>query len=120
MNIILFRRKVGTLLWQCKLRLLYVAAYVWRHLLLRTTFIAITGSVGKTTTKECVAAVLAVRYPTAKTLYNQNDYYGAPRSLLRVHRNRFAATVRECARQRPMLRATERSEDTLWRSNFLH
>ena len=52
MNIILFRRKVGTLLWQCKLRLLYVAAYVWRHLLLRTTFIAITDSVGKTTTPD--------------------------------------------------------------------
>ncbi len=91
MNIILFRRKVGTLLWQCKLRLLYVAAYVWRRLLLRTTFIAITGSVGKTTTKECVAAVLAARYPTAKTLYNQNDYYGAARSLLRVRPwHRFA------------------------------
>ena len=81
MNAIPLRRKVGRLLWQCKLRLLYVAAYVWRRLLLRTTFIAITGSVGKTTTKECVAAVLAVRFPTAKTPYNQNDYYGAPRSL---------------------------------------
>jgi UDP-N-acetylmuramoyl-tripeptide--D-alanyl-D-alanine ligase len=108
MNIILFRRKVGTLLWQCKLRLLYVAAYVWRHLLLRTTFIAITGSVGKTTTKECVAAVLAVRYPTAKTLYNQNDYYGAPRSLLRVRPWHRFAVIETGADQPGMMRRAAR------------
>ncbi|HAX44126.1 MAG TPA: hypothetical protein DCY80_16385, partial [Solibacterales bacterium] len=38
------------------LRLL--AAALWRRLLFRTTVVAITGSVGKTTAKEMIAAVL--------------------------------------------------------------
>ena len=108
MNTILLRRKVRTLLWQCKLQSLYVAAYVWRRLLLRTTFIVITGSVGKTTTKECVAAVLAARYPTAKTLYNQNDYYGAPRSFLRVRPWHRFAVIETGADQPGMMRRTAR------------
>ena len=40
-------------------------AFVWRRLLFRTTFVAITGSLGKTTAKQCVAACLAARYRTA-------------------------------------------------------
>ena len=60
-------------------------------MLTRTTFIAITGSVGKTTCKECLATILEQSCPTAKTLRNQNDYSGVPRSLLRVRpRHRFA------------------------------
>ncbi len=70
---------------------MYVAAYVWRRLLFRTTFIAITGSMGKTTAKECLAAALGSRYPTGKSVANQNDYSGVPRSLLRVRPwHRFA------------------------------
>jgi UDP-N-acetylmuramoyl-tripeptide--D-alanyl-D-alanine ligase len=70
---------------------MYLAAYLWRRLLFRTTFIAITGSVGKTTAKECLAAALASRFPTAKSLANQNDYSGVPRSVLRVRPwHRFA------------------------------
>jgi UDP-N-acetylmuramoyl-tripeptide--D-alanyl-D-alanine ligase len=64
---------------------------VWRRLLWRTTFIAVTGSVGKTTTKECLAAVFSASSPTAKSLYNQNDHYGVPRTILRVRPwHRFA------------------------------
>lgn len=40
-------------------------AFVWRRLLFRTVFVAITGSVGKTTAKECAAACLAARFRTA-------------------------------------------------------
>ena len=40
-------------------------AFVWRRLLFRTTFVAITGSLGKTTARECVAACLASRFPTS-------------------------------------------------------
>ena len=70
---------------------LYVLAYVWRRLLWRTTFIAITGSVGKTTTKECLFAILRAHSRTAKTLNNQNDYAGVPASILRVRPwHRFA------------------------------
>lgn len=45
-------------------RPLCALAFVWRRLLVRTTFVAITGSLGKTTAKDCVAACLAVRFPT--------------------------------------------------------
>jgi UDP-N-acetylmuramoyl-tripeptide--D-alanyl-D-alanine ligase len=82
--------KKTRLRWRYK-QFLYVLAYVWRRLLLRTTFIAITGSVGKTTTKELIAAIFSAHFSTAKTLYNQNDFYGVPRTILRVRPwHRFA------------------------------
>lgn len=77
--------------WHCRVALMFVCAYVWRRLLFRTTFIAITGSVGKTTCKECLADALSRAFPTARTFRNQNDYSGVPRSLLRVRPwHRFA------------------------------
>ena len=77
--------------WSCRLGLLYALAYLWRRLLFRTTFIAITGSVGKTTAKECLAAILSTRFSTASTLNNQNDRHGVPRTMLRVRPwHRFA------------------------------
>lgn len=83
--------KKNVFMWWCHLNLLYLLAYLWRLLLFRTTFIAITGSVGKTTTKECIAAIFSVHFRTAKTLYNQNDNYGVPRTILRVRPwHRFA------------------------------
>ena len=70
---------------------LYPMAFVWRTLLVRTTFIAITGSVGKTTAKECLAAILSARVPTGKTSLNQDDRYGVPRTILRIRPwHRFA------------------------------
>jgi len=92
------RRKAWKRWWH--FQLLYMLAYVWRRLLFRTTFIAITGSVGKTTCKECVAAILAAHQPTAKTLNNQNEFHGVPRTILRVRpRHRYA--VVEVATDRP-------------------
>ncbi len=44
----------------------------------------ITGSVGKTTTKELLAAMLARRYRVAKTPGNLNSLYGFPLSLLNI------------------------------------
>jgi len=82
---------MGVLLWSYRLWLLYALAYLWRRLLFRTTFIAITGSVGKTTAKECMAAILSTQFSTASTLNNQNDRYGVPRTMLRVRPwHRFA------------------------------
>lgn len=64
--------------------LAFAAAWIWRRLLVRTTFVAITGSVGKTTTRRLLAHVLASRDPTLQSAHNQNDAYGVPRSVLRV------------------------------------
>jgi UDP-N-acetylmuramoyl-tripeptide--D-alanyl-D-alanine ligase len=46
--------------------------------------IGITGSAGKTTTKDAIAAMLAVRYQAGKTTGNFNNHVGVPLSLLRV------------------------------------
>lgn len=46
--------------------------------------IGITGSIGKTTTKETVAAVLSERYNTLKSEGNLNNEIGLPLTLLRL------------------------------------
>lgn len=47
-------------------------------------FIAITGSNGKTTTKELVAAVLSRKYTTYYTAGNLNNHIGVPLTLLKI------------------------------------
>jgi len=56
----------------------------WAGHILRTygpEVIAVTGSVGKTSTKEAIAAVLGSRSPTFRSAGNQNDLFGLPLSL---------------------------------------
>ena len=48
------------------------------------TFIAITGTNGKTTTKELVAAVLSAKYRVHATQGNYNNEIGVPLTLLQV------------------------------------
>jgi UDP-N-acetylmuramoyl-tripeptide--D-alanyl-D-alanine ligase len=63
----------------------------------RSTFsgplVAITGSNGKTTTKEMCAAILAVRAPCLKTEGNLNNQYGLPLTLLRRDEAQRSAVV---------------------------
>ncbi len=47
-------------------------------------FIGVTGSVGKTTTKDMLAAVLGVRYKVLKTEGNFNNDIGLPLTILRL------------------------------------
>ncbi|MBR6808542.1 MAG: UDP-N-acetylmuramoyl-tripeptide--D-alanyl-D-alanine ligase [Clostridia bacterium] len=54
----------------------------WYRDLSRATFVAITGSVGKTTTKEFVASVAGVKFKTHKTQGNYNNELGLPLTLL--------------------------------------
>ena len=54
--------------------------------------IGITGSVGKTTTKELIAALLGLQGPVLKTEANYNNEIGVPKTLLGLDRtHRFAA-----------------------------
>ena len=50
----------------------------------RAKVIGITGSVGKTTTKEIVASVLGVKYRTLKNEANYNNEIGLPLTLLKL------------------------------------
>ena len=48
------------------------------------TVVGITGSVGKTSTKECIAAVLAEKYKVLKTEGNFNNEVGLPLTILKI------------------------------------
>src|SRR5262249_32633171 len=50
----------------------------------RGALYGVTGSVGKTTTKDLVAAVLGTLGPTLKTEGNLNNHWGVPLTLLRL------------------------------------
>ena len=56
-------------------------------------FIAITGSNGKTTTKELVHTVLSSRYKTYTTEGNLNNHIGVPLTLLRIKKDAEMAVI---------------------------
>jgi len=66
-----------------------------RHLRRRAALplVAVTGSVGKTTTKDMAARLLATRGPVLKTEGNLNNQYGLPLTLLRLRPEHTAAVV---------------------------
>lgn len=70
---------------QDTLTALHKLATNYRRQLPRTTrVIAVTGSCGKTTTKELIAAVLGERFQLVKTTDNHNNQIGLPLELLRL------------------------------------
>ena len=56
-------------------------------------FIAVTGSVGKTTTKDMVAAVLGARFRVHKTEGNFNNDIGVPLTLLKLEKGHEVCVV---------------------------
>src|SRR5277367_2708571 len=54
---------------------------------------AVAGSVGKTTTKEILAALLGARFRVLKTLGNLNNEYGLPLTLLNLDEEHGAVVV---------------------------
>ena len=56
-------------------------------------FVQITGSVGKTTTKEMIASVLGAKYRTLKTPENFNNDIGTPLTLLGLGPEHQAAVI---------------------------
>src|SRR5436309_2366805 len=61
------------------------------------TVIAVTGSVGKTSTKEAIAAVLSSNFATFKSWQNYNDLLGLPLSLGRLEeRHEYAVLEMSC------------------------
>ena len=67
----------------------------WRHRLPALKVVCITGSTGKTSTKELIAEVLATAGPTLKTEGNLNNEVGVPLTLLRLGEEHRYAII-EC------------------------
>ena len=60
---------------------------------MKLTIIGITGSVGKTSTKEMIAAVVGEKYDTLKTEWNFNNEVGVPLTIFRLRDRHQAAVV---------------------------
>lgn len=70
-----------------------LANYHRKHLIKKTPIIAITGTNGKTTTKELLTSVLAQEYNVIATQGNLNNHIGVPLTLLRIKKEHEIAVV---------------------------
>lgn len=69
------------------------ALAAWYRGLYDIPVVQVTGSAGKTTTKEMIASVLSQRYNTLRTEGNFNNDIGAPLTLLRLMPEHEAAVI---------------------------
>ncbi len=56
-------------------------------------FIAVTGSNGKTTTKELITSVLSTTYKTYATIGNLNNHIGVPLTILKIRKDAEMAII---------------------------
>ncbi|MEM7798835.1 MAG: UDP-N-acetylmuramoyl-tripeptide--D-alanyl-D-alanine ligase [Chloroflexota bacterium] len=73
-------------------RLQQVASY-WRDQFPNLTVIGITGSIGKTSTKELVNSVLSYQFETHKTPKNYNNEIGLPLTVLQIDGSKSHAVL---------------------------
>jgi len=73
----------------------------WRPWLAHTRFIGVTGSAGKTTTKDLLHAALARRHRTVKSEDSLNQLYNVARTLLKVRPRTTQFCVQEVGLNRP-------------------
>jgi UDP-N-acetylmuramoyl-tripeptide--D-alanyl-D-alanine ligase len=69
-------------------RLAAMVRCVWGH-----AVVGVTGSAGKTTTKECIAHVLSAKYKVLKSEGNLNNHFGMPLQLLKLQPEHQIAVI---------------------------
>ena len=74
-------------------RLAARACELWRKARPGRRIAGVAGSIGKTTTKEILAALLAARFRVLKTQGNLNNEYGLPLTLLQLGEEHEAAVI---------------------------
>ncbi len=65
----------------------------WYRSQFQIPFVAVTGSVGKTTTKDMISAVLSERFSVHKTPMNHNNALGVPMALLELERGHQVSVI---------------------------
>jgi UDP-N-acetylmuramoyl-tripeptide--D-alanyl-D-alanine ligase len=71
----------------------YQSIAAWWRAQFSIPIVAVTGSVGKTTVKELIAAVLSTRGNVLKTQYNYNNEIGVPKTLLELSSSHNYAVI---------------------------
>jgi len=65
----------------------------YKRKLFNIPVVAVTGSVGKTSTKDMIASVLSEKFNVLKTEGNYNNHLGVPLTLLRLEKEHTAAVI---------------------------